>query len=447
MDEGVTLYFADPARFSLFEICGAIIASKEMHPPGFYGVIHGMIYFFGTSEIALRFLPALFGIFNVLLIYILARVWGKSRTGLLAAILLAASSFHISMAQEARMYSMAIFFNLLAAIFISRWILLKRPKDIIMYGIALIIALYIHYYSILLWFFTGVFFIIQVSLKKNAEYKKLMSGWFFCSMFSFAFFLPWAAIIFKNQLMQATQIYNFNIGLPQLLSGFLQLFSGPAIILPGFWVFFAGSCVIIALIALGIRHFKEAGLFLGVLTFGTIFLAFIISAFTPLHIYQTKYLVIILPFFCLLLSEAILCFKLRALSILIILCWLGINFISWRNMTFDPYYGNKNYRLVAAYLSNEVKRDDPIIIINSMNLPAFFYYYKGLSKVFAIEKPEEIFLKNEIASSKRIWVFFCPLLFPETADILESKFKLLQARHTRNYFDGNIIVVNLLERK
>lgn len=77
----------------------------DQHPPLYYTLLGGWLAL-GTDEATLRALSALLSTLTIPLIFVLGRALLDTRVGLLAALLLAVSPFHVWMAQEARMYAL-----------------------------------------------------------------------------------------------------------------------------------------------------------------------------------------------------------------------------------------------------------------------------------------------------------------------------------------------------
>jgi len=84
------------------------IVQIDQHPPLYYLLLNGWLIL-GDDEATMRALSALFSTLTIPPIFILGRTLIDARTGLLAALLLAISPFHIWMAQEARMYALLAF--------------------------------------------------------------------------------------------------------------------------------------------------------------------------------------------------------------------------------------------------------------------------------------------------------------------------------------------------
>jgi len=81
-------------------------AAGDIHPPGYYLVLHAWHGLFGQSEFALRSLSVAAGVALVALTSLLGRHCFDETTGLVAAVLSALSPFAIYYSQEARMYAL-----------------------------------------------------------------------------------------------------------------------------------------------------------------------------------------------------------------------------------------------------------------------------------------------------------------------------------------------------
>ncbi len=78
----------------------------DQHPPLYYSLLHGWTRLVGDSELAVRALSALFSTLTVPVIHRLGRRVAGETAGLLAALILAVSPFHVRFAQEVRMYAL-----------------------------------------------------------------------------------------------------------------------------------------------------------------------------------------------------------------------------------------------------------------------------------------------------------------------------------------------------
>ena len=86
----------------------AIRTSLDNHPPLYYQLLRGWIAVGGDGEVWIRFLSTLFAAATVPVSYILGRIVGGGRVGLVVAALVATSPFLSAYAREAREYAMVV---------------------------------------------------------------------------------------------------------------------------------------------------------------------------------------------------------------------------------------------------------------------------------------------------------------------------------------------------
>ncbi len=88
------------------------VQDVDHHPPLYYALLHGWAAVFGAGQpsarldIVSRALSALFGGLTIPVVYSLGRRLVDEKVGLIGALILALSPFHIRFAQEARMYTL-----------------------------------------------------------------------------------------------------------------------------------------------------------------------------------------------------------------------------------------------------------------------------------------------------------------------------------------------------
>jgi uncharacterized membrane protein len=88
----------------------------------------------------LRIIPAILGILTIPLFYLVGKELLDRNVGILAAALLAFSSFHIYYSQEARAYSAMLFFVSLSILFFLNAIQKNDIKNWILFGLFSAIA-------------------------------------------------------------------------------------------------------------------------------------------------------------------------------------------------------------------------------------------------------------------------------------------------------------------
>lgn len=144
LDEAATHTFASLSLAGIWQL-----TTSEINPPLFHWIEHFML-FAGDNETILRFVPALAGVLTIPLIYIIGREFFDRNVGIIAASAVAFSPFLIFYSQEARAYSLMLFFVASAMIFYLRALREKDLKDWILFGILSALAFWTHFYSIVI---------------------------------------------------------------------------------------------------------------------------------------------------------------------------------------------------------------------------------------------------------------------------------------------------------
>ncbi len=129
------------------------LPGMDVHPPGFFAMLHGWMVIAGRSEFALRYLSLVFSVLTVALLVRFGRRMDGWRVGLTAGWLAALSPFYVAYAQEVRMYAVVTFFAL-ASIYFQWEIIFGRRASVrrntVFYAIATVAALYTHYFTLFL---------------------------------------------------------------------------------------------------------------------------------------------------------------------------------------------------------------------------------------------------------------------------------------------------------
>jgi mannosyltransferase len=145
-DEVITAARVIPGGFAemLHQVKGS-----ESNPPLYYVLAWGWAKAFGTGEIGLRSLSALFGVATIPLAYAIARELAARRAGLIAAAIVSLNPMLIWYSQEARSYAALVFFGALALLFFVRalrtW---GDGRDLALWALASALALCSHYFAV-----------------------------------------------------------------------------------------------------------------------------------------------------------------------------------------------------------------------------------------------------------------------------------------------------------
>jgi 4-amino-4-deoxy-L-arabinose transferase-like glycosyltransferase len=124
------------------------VKGSESNPPLYYLLAWGWAKAFGTGEIGLRSLTALFGAATVPVAYLIGRELASSRAGLIAAAIAAVNPMLIWYSQEARSYALLVFFGTLALLFFARALRSGKGRDLALWALASALALCSHYFAV-----------------------------------------------------------------------------------------------------------------------------------------------------------------------------------------------------------------------------------------------------------------------------------------------------------
>jgi mannosyltransferase len=147
-DEAVTA--ARVIRPSLFDTL-SVVGDGERSPPLYYVLAWAWSKIFGTGEVGLRSLSALFGTLTVPLAYSAAATLGSSRrVALLAAAFVALNPYLIWYSQEARSYALMVLLAACALVYFARS--LERPSrsPLALWALASALAVWTHYFAVFL---------------------------------------------------------------------------------------------------------------------------------------------------------------------------------------------------------------------------------------------------------------------------------------------------------
>lgn len=379
---------------SSFDTVMGFSSSLATSPP----LSHIIFYFWsylGTSDFTLRLLSALIGIFSIYLVYILSKNLFNKKVGILTALLISISPFHLFYSQEFRMYSLAIFFILLSTYFLIRLLNTNKNKYFIAYIISVLLSLYTHYYTFYFILATNLFFFYKLK-----TYKVLLKNWLLSNFIIFILFLPWlsiavrAAMVFsKNnipilvKLTSPTLFYEILFTLTRIPSVFRSFAIGG--VQPYFWnikILMYVALLIYAFIilkyfistkdffkTLKIRLKDKKILFLLFILFVPFVIGAIINPILTLPFNDKYFIMTAFPFY-ILLVKGIYSFKNPKFRAFLFIILIVISMIS-----IQTYYAYEkpDWRGAAKYVESNSNPNEIVLVSVSWAAIAFKYYYKG----------------------------------------------------------------------
>ena len=206
-DEVVTNYYAAEPSYT-------------WNAPLYYAVLHFWTKIFGTSEASLRFPSLIFSLAAVIILFLLATRLFKRKVGFWAAAIMGFSSLHLWYAQEARNYSMALFFGLVSTYLL--FVALEKKKALYWIGFALssLAGIYTNYFFIFLSLMHGLYLLIffrrfALNIKHLIVFLSLGVGFLpYSKRFATKFFAVWAGFWVQKPTISslAITLENFLLG-------------------------------------------------------------------------------------------------------------------------------------------------------------------------------------------------------------------------------------------
>jgi len=385
-DEGFSVYLA---RTSLGDITARTAA--DIQPPLYYYLLYLWLPLAGTSELAVRFPSVLASTLTIPLLAAVGRRLLGQRVGLLAALLLTLSPFHVWYANETRMYALL---TMLLVLSLYATVRVGTDADVRASGgagagngrwwavliVSNIAAVYTHYYA-----FFGV--VAETLFLLIRPWRRHSLG---AAILVAASYLPWAGFALNRYAVDESY-----------WEGMLS----PDFVRKTLLAFVAGhtsaeneaqaiTMVVLILMTVGLTAFVAShakqrpfillpGLFLVV----PFILLYGVSAGRPK--FHPRYLTVAFPAFVLLMAAALegwggpWCGRRRILGAMVTAGLCGLFVPSLVNYVTNHVYVRDDFRSVAAIIRQQRKPDE-VVLLESGHLFPVYTYYDATSPIIRI---------------------------------------------------------------
>jgi mannosyltransferase len=367
LDEATTYNIASR---SFADIWGAM-AAGDFNPPLFYWIEHVMLML-GNNEVILRFFPMVFGTLTIPAIYFAGREFMDRNTGIIAAAATTAVPFLIFYSQEARAYSMAVFFMTAAMVYYLRALKNNDIRNWALFGLLAALAFWLHFYVFVL-IVALVLYALALqagNIRKNA--RKIGLILLSVAIFSIAC-LPLIIETIRLFFSRTAAAPNFGIqGLDIIYQIFLQISGSNGIVFALFICLF-----IVGIVQVYLTDKKQA-LLLVTMLFVTFFVSYILSYRMPM---MTRHLLFVtIPFylgiaasyrfFYRFFSNRGIVYAMVALMILVNVPPLP---------SYYSGYTKEDWRGFAGKVQNMTDPGDGIVLLPGYMSQPFDYYYQNSS--------------------------------------------------------------------
>lgn len=425
-----------------------------LHPPLFFILTHSF-YPFPKPERDLRFIPLIFGILSIPMIYFLAKSFSPN-IALPCTLSLTFMTYHISLSQEGRSYSLIMFLGMVALYLFMKH--LKTSKKIYLPFVSAIYAIlfYISYSSIpfivlsqILWFYGS---------HEEIE-KPSLSSFFILNGLIILLCIPWVLFIALNYKGEPIMNPHHVEGTGSLLAILHYIFNDwvphaplmiPSIILLILFPFFSDSK-------------KKAFILLAVLFLPLIGLYFVCKLLNLSHFITSRYFINFLPLFLIALYLSVYSIEVKFGKKFIRLTLLFVVLFIASNLVILPFYyrsEKQDLRGLANYLKVHLQGKDKIFISQMAYMPGILHYFKAYPKgrhqsipfwkeaENGIEFTKPFIYKNNIftvnfsrtccdqyvADGSRLWI----IVQKGTAKLLKETTPFV----FKGYFDGSFLNFN-----
>jgi mannosyltransferase len=369
LDEATTFYESQASFSAIWQTS----VTGEFHPPLFNWIIHLMLTL-GQSEFILRFVPAVLGGLTIPVFYLIGKEYRDRNVGIISAALLTFSYFGIFYSQEARSYSMMLFFFSLAVLFYLRALRTNELFEWVLFGVFSAIAVWTHYYTLI--GLVVIFLHAAISLygrwRKNilnVKYTLLGAGLLFILT------LPLVFLVFERYAKLSSSPPTYGVLGPVLILETLIRFSGGYS--PDAWLI---AALYLVLMAAGLiflfSESRDKCLFSGML----LVLPLLISIFLSSRITMNpRYLIYLLPiFFTTIAMSYPLLFRLMPNRKMLCALVIIIGLINAPLLVgYYSGYVKEDWRGFAGVVRSDTHDGDLVILAPAYIMQPFNYYYSN----------------------------------------------------------------------
>lgn len=404
-DEGATYLYIIRSLGELLNLLGI----SDPHPPVYYISMQAWMILAGDTEFALRFPSVVTGVLLVASTAALGRIMLDVRLGLLAALLIAISPYHVFYAQDARSYPLVTLLGLLSTLILWWALRERRWRYWILYGLVTLVAMYTHYYASFIAIFQALFVLEDGWRRRRFPWQYAIVGAVDCLLF-----LPW--ILFSWRMLAGYKGMGETTGIVGSIFRPLMAFAGGQLLTSqtGWIITFLAVCLAcLGTVSLWRRH-QRAALLLALYLSAPLMGVYLASQFRP--IFNERYLMLASPAFYLLAGAGLVwLLSIRRVWITIGSLLLATVLLATTGLALSNYYFNLEFaksppwRDVLGYVARKARAGDALIY--TAPLPTILYYnHERLPAYLVPYEPETTLpeavqdLENILNDHPRVWL-------------------------------------------
>ncbi len=339
----------------------------------FFFVFTHFFYPFKNPERDLRIIPLISGILSVPMIYLLAKQFSAG-IAIPCTLLLTFMTYHISLSQDGRSYSLLMFLGMIGLYFFMRHLQTLRNRYLPLSASIFSILFYTSYSSILFIVFSQMLWFYRT----DENYRKSnLSAFLLFNGTIFLLCIPWLIFIginYKDYPLTShlfggiapASIYSIGYGILHDWAPYAPLMILSAILLLLFPIF--SRCRKNSLILLTVLFLPVVGFYL------------FYRLFHMTHFVTSRYFITFLPLFfiCVLLSLRSIEDRFKGVLKSVRLKFLFVALFIASNLLMLPFYyraEKQDFRSLANYLKWQIQEGDEIHISSRGHYPGILYYF------------------------------------------------------------------------
>lgn len=356
--------------------------ARDIHPPGYYLLLHFWAQAAGSSEFALAFFSLACGLLLVAVIFRLGTMLHSRQTGLWSAALVAFSPYNLWYSQEVRMYTLGALLGALAVYFtlrgltrtslpIARW---NRILPWAAYAVVSAAGLYTLYYFAFLLIALNLFLLVDFALIQDR--RQHFRDWLAANIAIIVLYLPWISIAWKQATDPPVPPWRsyypwWRIG----LETWSALTLGESVEPGRLWplLLIAPALFVAGVIALGSSRKR---ILLPLLAFGPVAIMGTVPLITGSPLYHVRYIFTYSPPFYLVIGAGLarLWPKQRlATGIALLGLVIGAGYSTIQFHT-NPRYAADDLRGAVRFIQDRWRPGDVILVNAGYTYTAFRYY-------------------------------------------------------------------------
>jgi len=344
---------------------------NHLHPPLFFILTH-IFYPFEKPERDLRIIPLIFGILSILMIYLLARSFSPS-IALPCTLALTFMTYHISLSQDGRSYSLLMFFGMAGLYFFIKHLQSSKKRYLVLVALFSAVLFHTSYSSIpfiafsqILWFY-----------RPNQESKKpTLSSFFILNGLILLFCLPWIIFVLTNYIGQPLMDSRHTEGtgsLFHILYGILHDW------VPNYPLTIV-SFILLILFPIFSKFRKNGFVLMAVLVLPIGGLYLFCKLLNITHFITSRYFINFLPLFLITLFLSLDAMEVRfeklrrflRLRLLFVILFIASNLI------ILPFYyrsEKQDFKGLVTYLKGHLRDGDKIVVGGTAFIPPILHYF------------------------------------------------------------------------